>query len=87
MGEVYRAHDTRLGRDVAVKVLPDGFADQADRVARFEREARSLAALNHPSIVVIYSVENAAGHPFITMELVDGQSLAQLVRDGGVPRA
>lgn len=85
MGEVYRAHDTRLGRDIAVKVLPVAVASSQDRLARFEREARAVAALNHPNIVVLHSVENENGIHFLTMELVEGQSLATLVTPGGLP--
>ena len=87
MGEVYRATDTRLGRDVAVKVLPADLASNADRLARFEREARIVAGLNHPNIVVLHSVESEAGFRFITMELVEGQSLDRHVRPGGLPAA
>src|SRR3990172_1073302 len=79
MGEVYRARDTRLGRDVAVKVLPDAVARDPDRLARFEREARTVAGLNHPNIVVLHSIEEENGIRFITMELVEGQSLDRLV--------
>ncbi len=86
MGEVYRAHDARLGRDVAVKVLPDELASP-DRMARFEREARAVASLNHPSIVTLHSIEEADGTRFITMELVDGRTLADLVTPGGLPAA
>src|SRR5262245_41490272 len=75
MGELYRARDTRLGREVALKVLPDAFARDADRLARFEREARAVAALNHPNIVVLHSIEDRDGVRFLTMELVEGQSL------------
>ncbi len=85
MGDVWRAHDTRLGRDVALKVLPEAFACDADRLARFEREARSIAALNHPNIVVLYSVEEEAGVRFLTMELVEGEGLDRLVIPGGLP--
>ena len=87
MGEVYRARDTRLGRDVAVKVLPDDVASSPDRLARFEREARTVASLNHPNIVVLHSIEEVAGTRFLTMELVDGRSLADLVVAGGLPLA
>src|ERR1700693_5516267 len=72
MGEVYRATDTKLGREVAVKVLPDNFAQDAGRMARFEREARVLASLNHPNIAAIYGIEAGA----IVMELVEGADLA-----------
>jgi serine/threonine protein kinase/tetratricopeptide (TPR) repeat protein len=87
MGEVYRAHDTRLGRDVALKVLPVDVASHADRLARFEREARTVAGLNHPNIVVLYSVEDADGVRFLTMELAEGQSLDKHVVPDGMPFA
>ena len=74
MGEVYRATDTKLGRDVAIKVLPAAVAQDPERLARFEREARSLAALNHPNIVTIYSVEEVDGSRFLAMELVEGET-------------
>jgi len=76
MGVVYRARDTRLGRDVAIKVLPRAFSTDADRIARFEREARMLASLNHPHIATIHGIEDANGSPAIVMELVDGETLA-----------
>ena len=85
MGEVYRATDSRLGRDVAIKILPETFAFDADRRARFEREARAVAALNHPNIVVLHSVEDVDGIRFLTMELVEGQSLDQHLTPGGLP--
>ncbi len=85
MGEVYRARDTRLGRDVAVKMLPDAVARDPDRLARFEREARTVAGLNHPNIVVLHSIEEEAGVRFITMELVDGESLDHYVVPKGLP--
>jgi TolB-like protein/Tfp pilus assembly protein PilF len=85
MGEVYRARDTRLGRDVAVKVLPEAMASSPDRLARFEREARTVAGLNHPNIVVLHSIEEEGGIRFLTMELVEGQSLDSLVTPGGLP--
>jgi Protein kinase domain len=75
MGEVYRARDTKLGRDVAIKVLPELFAADAERLARFQREAQLLAALNHPNIAAIYGLEDAGSTRFIVMELVDGESL------------
>lgn len=84
MGEVYRAHDARLGRDVAVKILPDDLSSP-DRLARFEREARAVASLNHPGIVTLYSIEEAGGTRFLTMELVEGRTLADLVTPGGLP--
>jgi len=77
MGEVYRARDTKLNRDVAIKALPDLFAKDAERVARFEREAQLLAALNHPHIGAIYGLEEAEGAKFLVLELVEGQSLAE----------
>jgi len=71
MGEVFRARDTKLGREVAIKILPEAFANDADRMSRFEREAKVLASLNHPNIAAIYGVEDRA----IVMELVEGQML------------
>ncbi len=85
MGEVYRASDTKLGRDVALKVLPAEMAGDVDRLARFQREARAVAALNHPHIVTIYSVEEAGGVHFFTMELVEGQALDRMISEGGLP--
>src|SRR6185295_6555174 len=89
MGEVYRARDTKLGRDVAIKVLPRAVTDDADRLARFEREARILAALNHPNICAIYGLEDADGLRFLTLEFVDGetlgQKLAKLQGSSGLP--
>ena len=85
MGEVYRARDTRLGRDIAVKVLPEDVASSPDQLARLEREARAVASLNHPNIVVLHSIEEAAGTRFLTMELVEGRDLAALVTPGGLP--
>ena len=84
MGEVYRARDLRLRREVALKVLPAEMASDSDRLARFEREARAVAALNHPNIVVLYSVEDAPSVRFLTMELVEGQSLDQQLEPGGL---
>ncbi len=85
MGEVYRATDTKLGRDVALKVLPAEMARDPDRLARFQREARVVAALNHPHIVTIFSVEEADGVHFLTMELVEGLSLDHRIPKGGLP--
>jgi serine/threonine protein kinase/tetratricopeptide (TPR) repeat protein len=83
MGEVYRARDSKLGREVALKVLPAEVASDADRLARFEREARTVAGLNHPNIVVLHSMEEVDGMRFLTMELVEGQSLDRhLTADG-----
>jgi Tol biopolymer transport system component len=84
MGEVYRARDPRLGREVAIKVLPSAFADDAERLRRFEQEARAAAALNHPNIVTVYSVEKSDGVLFLTMEVVEGRSLALAIPKGGV---
>ena len=85
MGEVYRATDTRLERDVAVKVLPEEFFEDRDRVARFEREAKSLAALNHPGIAAIHSFENVSGRHLLVMELVEGEDLGQRLVSGPLP--
>ena len=85
MGEVYRALDTTLGRHVAIKVLPDTFSADSDRLARFEREARTLAALNHPGIAHIYGVENTAGVRALVMELVEGETLAERIARGPIP--
>ena len=85
MGEVYRATDVKLGREVALKVLPPDMARDSERLARFQREARALAALNHPHIVTIYSVEESDGVHFLTMELVEGQSLDHRIPEGGLP--
>ena len=76
MGEVYLAHDTKLNRDVAIKVLPPGFANDPDRLARFEREAQVLASLNHPNIGAIYGFEDDAGVHALVLELVEGPTLA-----------
>jgi eukaryotic-like serine/threonine-protein kinase len=85
MGEVYRARDPRLKRDIAIKVLPDDVASSPERLARFEREATTVAGLNHPNIVVLHSIEEAQGTRFLTMELVEGRSLDQSVTPGGLP--
>jgi TolB-like protein/Tfp pilus assembly protein PilF len=85
MGEVYRATDTKLGREVAFKVLPEEMASNPDRLSRFEREAKTVAALNHPNIVTMFSVEEADGVHFLTMELVDGKALDALLPPGGFP--
>ncbi len=79
MGEVYRAEDTKLGREVAIKVLPAEMADDPERLERFTREAQAIAALNHPNIITIHSVEEAEGLQLLTMELVEGQSLDQVL--------
>ncbi|MGH9255541.1 MAG: serine/threonine-protein kinase, partial [Vicinamibacterales bacterium] len=91
MGRVYRARDTKLERDVAIKVLPEAFAHDPERLARFQREAKTLAALNHPNIAAIYGLEQARGSPFLVMELVEGETLAARItahaRSAGTPRA
>src|SRR6266852_6361309 len=80
MGEVYRAHDTKLGRDVAVKVLPEAFAHDPDRLSRFQREAKMLASLNHPNIATIHGLEQSGGTSYLVMELVSGETLAERVK-------
>ena len=77
MGEVYRAADTKLGRDVALKVLPESFASDSERLARFRREAQVLASLNHPHIAHVYGLDESNGTQFIVMELAEGETLAQ----------
>src|SRR5271169_4747958 len=86
MGEVYKAHDTKLRRDVAIKVLPESFARDADRLARFRREAQLLASLNHPNIAAIYNIEDSNGTTYLVMELVPGENLAERgKREGAIP--
>src|SRR5262245_54201259 len=85
MGEVYKARDPRLRRDVALKVLPQSVADDPDRLARFEREAQSLAALNHPHIAAIHGIEEADGTRALVMELVEGPTLADRIAQGPLP--
>ena len=85
MGEVYRAHDSRLGRDVALKILPETFVADPDRVARFEREAKTLASLNNPNIAHVYDAGRADALVFIAMELVDGEDLAARISRGPIP--
>ena len=80
MGEVYQAHDTKLGRDVAIKVLPEAFAHDHERLSRFQREAKMLAALNHPNIATIYGLEQSNGTSYLVMELVSGETLAERVK-------
>src|SRR5262245_47289200 len=82
MGEVYLAHDARLDREVAIKVLPDAMAADPERMARFRREARVAASLNHPNIAAIYGFEEDAGAHFLVMELVDGTMLHDRLREG-----
>jgi serine/threonine protein kinase/Tol biopolymer transport system component len=85
MGEVYRARDTRLDRDVAIKILPEAFAADADRVARFQREAKVLASLNHPHIAAIYGLEEANGIRALVLELIEGPTLADRIARGPIP--
>jgi eukaryotic-like serine/threonine-protein kinase len=85
MGEVYRAKDQKLGRDVAIKVLPEEFAKDADRVSRFKREAKLLASLNHPNIATIYGLEESKGTNFLVLELVEGDTLADQIKRGPIP--
>jgi hypothetical protein len=85
MGEVYRATDANLGRDVAIKVLPEEVAGDPDRLARFRREAQLLAALDHPNVAHVYGLEEAAGKPFLVLELVEGEDLAERLRRGALP--
>jgi len=85
MGEVYRARDTRLGREVAVKVLPEAFFGHPERVKRFEKEARAASALNHPNIVTIYDIGSSNAISYIAMELVEGTTLRELLTDGALP--
>ena len=86
MGEVYRARDTKLGRDVAIKILPEVFTSDPERLARFEREARMLAALNHPHIGAIYGVEDAVSVHALVLELVEGDTLGERLRRGPLLR-
>jgi serine/threonine protein kinase len=85
MGEVHRAKDQKLGRDVAIKILSAEFAQDVDRVARFQREAKLLASLNHQSIAAIYELEESGGTNFLVMELVEGQTLADRIKAGSIP--
>ena len=85
MGVVLRARDTKLLRDVALKVLPDHFADDPDRLSRFQREAQILASVNHPNIAQIYGLEQVGNSGCIVMELVDGETLAERLKNGPIP--
>src|SRR4249919_3705706 len=85
MGEVYRARDTRLGREVAIKVLPADVAADPDRLARFEREAQAVSALNHPNIVTLHEVGTTDAGPYLVLERVEGQSLRDLIDAGTLP--
>src|SRR5271157_3957987 len=91
MGEVYRAKDTRLGRDVALKILPESFAREADRLRRFEQEARAVAALNHPNILAVFDIGQnnegqQSGSPFLVSELLEGESLRAVLDRGALPQ-
>src|SRR6266581_7785172 len=85
MGEVYRARDSRLNRDVALKILPESFTHDPERVARFRREAQVLASLNHPHIGAIYGLDEANNTQFLVLELVDGESLDRRIARGPIP--
>ena len=85
MGEVYRAEDSNLHRQVAIKVLPDEFAHDVERLARFEREAKVLASLSHPHIATLFGLEESDGKRFIVMELVEGDTLAHRLQKGPLP--
>ena len=85
MGQVYRATDTKLKRQVAIKILPPSLAADADRLARFQREAEMLASLNHPHIAAIYGLEESAGATALVMELVEGDDLSQRIARGSIP--
>src|SRR6476660_10147206 len=85
MGQVFRARDTKLDRDVAIKILPEAFAHDADRLARFTREAKTLASLNHPHIAGIYGLEESPGATALVMALVEGDDLSQRIARGAVP--
>ena len=85
MGEVYRARDTKLGRDVALKVLREAFARDTERMARFQREAKVLASLNHPNIASIYGLEDSGPTHALVMELVEGPTLGDRIKSGAIP--
>src|SRR6516165_12133083 len=85
MGEVYRARDLKLKREVAIKILPEEFAHDPERISRFQREAELLASLNHPNIAAIYDVEEASNSRFLVLELVEGDTLADRIKHGAIP--
>ena len=85
MGEVYRAEDTRLGREVAIKLLPADFATDSDRLRRFEQEARATSALNHPNILTVYDIGAHEGAPYIVAELLEGEELSEWMKQGAMP--
>ena len=86
MGEVYRARDARLGRDVALKILPESFARDTDRLRRFEQEARSVATLNHPNILAVFDIGQHEGSPFLVSELLEGENLRAVLDRGALPQ-
>jgi len=86
MGEVYRARDTRLDRDVAIKVLPGSFAGDTERLRRFEQEARAVAALNHPNILGVYDIGQHQGSPYMVCELLEGETLREKIQLGPMPQ-
>src|SRR6266487_855925 len=86
MGEVYRARDTRLGRDVAVKVLPSSFSADADRLRRFEQEACAAGALNHPNILIVHDIGTHDGSPYVVSELLEGETLRQRISGATLPQ-
>src|SRR5687768_16407392 len=85
MGEVYRARDERLDRDVAIKTLPPDFADHQDRLDRFKQEAKATSALNHPNILTVYDIGDHDGAPFIVSELLEGEELRDRLNEGPIP--
>src|ERR1044071_10167892 len=85
MGEVFRARDTRLNRDVAIKVLPKDFVSDADRLRRFEQEVKTLAALNHPNVLTIHDAGVQEGAPYLVSELLEGQTLREEMNGGALP--
>ena len=85
MGEVWRARDSKLQREVAIKVLPDDIASDPDRLSRFQREAQTLASLNHPNIAAVYDLQQQGSTRCIVLELVEGETLAELIRRGAIP--
>src|SRR5689334_12048137 len=85
MGDVYQANDTKLGRSVAIKFLPEAFSHDTERVARFQREARVLASLNHSNIAAIHGLEESEERKFLVMELVEGETLADRIKQGPIP--
>src|SRR5712691_6768389 len=86
MGEVYRARDTRLGRDVAVKVLPSSFSADSDRLHRFEQEACAAGALNHPNILIVHDIGTSDGSPYVVSELLEGETLRQRIGSAAQPQ-